>query len=41
MGAGWAIGARLFKVPESIGIDSVSKRIVDEKDQGDEFSPVR
>ena len=41
MGAGWAVGARLFKVPESIGIDSVFKRIVDEKDQGDEFSPLR
>jgi histidinol-phosphate phosphatase family protein len=41
MGAGWAVGARLFKVPESIGIKSVSERIIDEKDKGDIFSPVR
>jgi histidinol-phosphate phosphatase family protein len=41
MGAGWAFGVRLFKVPESIGIKSVSKRILDEKDKGDEFSPLR
>lgn len=41
MGAGWAVGARLFKVPESIGISSVSHRIVDENDQGDDFNPIR
>ena len=41
MGAGWAFGVRLFKVPESIGIKSVSKRILDEKDKGDEFNPLR
>lgn len=41
MGAGWAVGARLFKVPESIGINSVSHRIVDENDQGDDFNPIR
>ena len=41
MGAGWAVGARLFRVPESIGIYSVSQRIINEKDKGDDFSPIR
>ncbi|MBT4981645.1 MAG: HAD-IIIA family hydrolase [Euryarchaeota archaeon] len=39
MGAGWAIGARLFKVDEEVGIPSVIERIILE-DVGDEFNPV-
>jgi len=41
MGAGWAVGARLFRVPESIGMTYVSSRVIDEKDKGDDFSPIR
>ena len=41
MGAGWAVGARLFRVPQSIGIKHVRKRIIDNNDTGDYFSPVR
>lgn len=39
MGAGWAIGARLFKVEEDVGISSVIERIIQE-DVGDDFNPV-
>ncbi len=39
MGAGWAVGARLFKVNCSLGLPSVIDRILSE-DNGDEFSPV-
>ena len=39
MGAGWAVGARLFKVDENIGISQVIERII-ANDDGDEFSPV-
>jgi len=41
MGAGWAIGARLFQVPQSIGIKHVHKRIIDNSDKGDFFNPIR
>tara|TARA_B100001564_G_C20651679_1_gene677166 strand:+ start:492 stop:1088 length:597 start_codon:yes stop_codon:yes gene_type:complete len=39
MGAGWAVGARLFKVDESIGIHQVIERIIN-NDPGDDFRPV-
>ena len=39
MGAGWAVGARLFQVDERFGITSVIDRIVG-NDDGDEFKPV-
>ena len=39
MGAGWAVGARLFQVDENVGIAGVIDRIID-NDDGDEFSPV-
>jgi histidinol-phosphate phosphatase family protein len=39
MGAGWAVGARLFQVDENIGISQVIERIKN-KDSGDKFSPV-
>jgi histidinol-phosphate phosphatase family protein len=39
MGAGWAVGARLFKVEEDVGITSVIDRII-QGDAGDEFNPV-
>lgn len=39
MGAGWAIGARLFQVDENIGISQVIDRIK-ENDDGDNFRPV-
>jgi len=39
MGAGWAVGARLFKVDESIGIQQVIERIIN-NDPGDDFRPV-
>ena len=41
MGAGWAVGARLFRVPQSIGIKHVRNRIIDENDKGDYFNPIR
>ncbi len=41
MGAGWAVGARLFRVPQSIGIKNVRNRIIDENDKGDYFNPIR
>ena len=39
MGAGWAVGARLFKVDEKIGIQQVIERIIND-DPGDVFRPV-
>ena len=39
MGAGWAVGARLFQVEEDVGITSVVERIIQD-DAGDEFNPV-
>ena len=39
MGAGWAVGARLFKVNENLGLASVIDRIL-EGDEGDTFEPV-
>jgi histidinol-phosphate phosphatase family protein len=39
MGAGWAVGARLFKVDENIGIQQVIERIIN-NDSGDDFRPV-
>ena len=39
LGAGWAVGARLFKVEEDVGIASVIERIIQE-DAGDDFNPV-
>tara|TARA_B100000459_G_scaffold58523_1_gene31729 strand:+ start:522 stop:1196 length:675 start_codon:yes stop_codon:yes gene_type:complete len=41
MGAGWAIGARLFRVPQFIGIKHVNNRIIDNNDKGDFFNPIR
>ena len=40
MGAGWAIGARLFRVPNEIGIRNVIDRILGD-DDGDDFNPIR
>tara|TARA_B100001113_G_C21072014_1_gene605959 strand:- start:104 stop:700 length:597 start_codon:yes stop_codon:yes gene_type:complete len=39
MEAGWAVGARLFKVDEEIGIQQVIERIMN-NDPGDNFRPV-
>ena len=39
MGAGWAVGARLFKVDEDIGIQQVIERIIN-NDPGDDVRPV-
>ena len=39
MGAGWAVGARLFQVEEDLGITCVIERIIQD-DAGDEFNPV-
>ena len=39
MGAGWAVGARLFKVDENTGITEVIDRII-RNDVGDDFNPV-
>ena len=41
LGAGWAMGLRLFKVPEQVGIDYVSDRVINFDDKGDSFQPVR
>lgn len=41
MGAGWAMGLRLFQVPDDIGIVSQIHRILDYSDEGDAFNPVR
>ncbi|MDP6869691.1 MAG: HAD-IIIA family hydrolase [Candidatus Poseidoniaceae archaeon] len=39
MGAGWAVGARLFHVDSELGLPSVIHRILS-NDEGDEFNPV-
>ena len=39
MGAGWAVGARLFQVDEILGLTSVIDRIIS-NDLGDDFNPV-
>ena len=39
MGAGWAVGARLFKVDQEIGIQQVIERIIN-GGPGDDFRPV-
>lgn len=41
LGAGWAMGLRLFKVPEQIGIYYVANRVTKFDDKGDSFQPVR
>jgi len=39
MGAGWQIGARLFRVDKRTGISSVITRVLDRDDAGDDFEP--
>lgn len=39
MGAGWAFGARLYRVPAALGLSFISDRWVDESDLGDTFQP--
>lgn len=41
MGAGWAQGVRCFKVNWNLGLASVTERILDQKDRGDPFNPLR
>lgn len=39
MGAGWAVGARLFHVSAHLGVSSVVDRVVNDRDGGDLFEP--
>ena len=39
LGAGWAVGARLFKVNDEIGLPEVIDRIIN-GELGDDFNPV-
>ena len=39
MGAGWGYGARLFRVPRTLGLATVIDRIIQEEDEGDAFQP--
>jgi len=39
MGAGWAYGARLFRVSGRVGLVEVIERIIDADDVGDAFQP--
>jgi len=39
MGAGWAVGARLFRVSAHLGLSSVVNRVVNPDDEGDPFEP--
>ena len=39
MGAGWAYGARLFRVSKTIGLSQVHQRLARVGDPGDEFQP--
>ena len=39
MGAGWAFGARLFRVPAALGLSYLGDRWTDELDSGDAFKP--
>jgi histidinol-phosphate phosphatase family protein len=41
MGAGWAQGMRCFKVNWNLGIASVVDRVLDQRDKGDAFDPMR
>ena len=41
LGAGWARGIRLYKVNPDIGLNQVIERLVNFKDEGDYFQPVR
>ena len=40
MGAGWAVGARLFRVNPNIGLAQVIDRILEQSDAGDDFDPL-
>ena len=39
MGAGWAFGARIFRVHAAVGLQAVGQRLADENDPGDGFQP--
>ncbi len=39
MGAGWAYGARLFRVNGRIGVSQVIQRVLNGSDEGDDFQP--
>ena len=39
MGAGWAFGARLYRVHAAVGLQTVGPRLIDEDDPGDGFQP--
>ncbi len=39
MGAGWAFGARLFRVSRTVGLGQVQQRLLDADDPGDGFQP--
>ena len=39
MGAGWAYGARLFRVQGQVGLVQAIERIIDENEEGDVFQP--
>ena len=39
MGAGWAFGARLFRVARTIGLAQVKERLTSPNDPGDDFQP--
>ena len=39
MGAGWAFGARLYRVHADVGLQAIGTRWMDEEDRGDAFRP--
>lgn len=39
MGAGWAYGARLFRVAKTLGLGQIHDRLLDDDDPGDLFEP--
>ena len=39
MGAGWAFGARLYRVHADVGLQAIGTRWMDEQDRGDAFRP--
>ena len=39
MGAGWAFGARLYRVHAAVGLQAIGTRWMDEQDRGDAFRP--
>jgi D-glycero-D-manno-heptose 1,7-bisphosphate phosphatase len=41
MGAGWAVGARTFEVSSQYGLPQVIERVLDRRDTGDEYDPMR